>query len=612
MPRRTQVFQQLPWTGGLNTAVDPGVIPSTDLQQADNILFTTAGIRRKREGISYFDTNSAIPTVTHRSSSGTTRTLVFNATLSNATVDKLIAGEGIIVTTTTTSGNEFDHYKTTGTTVTSLTTTNVTDDTITYTFSGASSLNETSTATSTLTVSRQYDIVKIVDYWRYTGSAMAQQIVVCTSQPLLFRYDDSGNRKAIAKDGTATSRVGTATKVNAVMFNDALIMGQSRAGNTPIKYDPDSDADWVNLGGSPPDFELCAIHLNRVWTNDKTNRDRLHYSATANAEKWQGADDSGALDIRPGDGDPVGITGIFAFKGRLFVAKETKMYMVAGTTPEDFQVVDVSAGLGMISAGSIAPVDQDDVLYISKKGVHSIATTSNYGDFANTFVSSKIQPSFNSWVENRKEFCQSVYIPELNSVAFTVSEESTTRNDNIWFYNVQNKEWYRWPGINAQSLALIRVASVPTFIIGNNEGRLLKAQNGVFKDFTNSPIIFRIKSGTMYPDNNPMSLKAFKRITIFFRPVTSFSITVKVRIDKYTEQQLTFTENLTGDTLNDTFNLGFSILGSSGYFAPYSLPIDGIGHGCTIEVEQTGIDQQGDIYGFALEWEPVDIAQETL
>lgn len=612
MPRRTQVFQQLPWTGGLNTAVDPGVIPSTDLQQADNILFTTAGIRRKREGISYFDTNSAIPTVTHRSSSGTTRTLVFNATLSNATVDKLIAGEGIIVTTTTISGNEFDYYKTTGTTVASLTTTNVTDDTITYTFSGASSLTESSTATSTLTVSRQYDIVKIVDYWRFTGSALAQQIVVSTEQPLLFRYNVSGNRKAIARDSGATARVGTAVKASAVVFNDAVILGQSRTGNTPIKYDPDSDADWVDLGGSPPDFELCAIHLNRVWTNDKTNRDRLHYSATANAEKWQGADDSGALDIRPGDGDPVGITGIFAFKGRLFVAKETKMYMVAGTTPEDFQVVDVSAGLGLIAHDSIAAVDQDDVLYISKKGVHSIATTNNYGDFSNTFVSSKIQPSFNDWVENRRAYNKAVYVPQLNSVVFAISEENTEINDNLWLYNVQNKEWYRWPNVAAQSLCLARIDAKPTLLIGDSAGRLLRAQNGTFTDYTSQAIVYRLKTGSVYPDNNAMTLKAFKRFTLFFRPTTSYNITIKIKIDKFNEQSFNLSGLLPGDTLGATFTLGSSILGTTAFFAPYTMPIDGIGHGCTIEVEQTGLNEQGDIYGFAIEWEPVDIAQEII
>lgn len=610
MPRRTQIFQQLPWTGGLNTSVDSGMIPPTDLQQADNIIFTTAGVRRKREGVSYFD--QAIPTVTHRSSSGTTRTLVFNAAVTNATRDLLIAGEGIIVSSTTTSGNEFTHYQTTGTTIASVTTTNITNDTITYTFSGASSLTESSTATSTLTVKYQYDIVEIVDYWRFTGSTLAQQIVVCTEQPLLFQYSASGNRKAIAKDGAATARTGTAAKATAVVFNDAVIMGQTRTGNKPIKYDPDSDTDWVDLPGTPPDFEFCAIHLNRVWTNDKTNRDRLHYSATANAEKWQGADDSGALDIRPGDGDPVGITGIFAFKGRLFVAKESKMYMVAGTTPEDFQVVDVSAGLGLVSHESIAAVDQDDVLYISKKGVHSVATTSNYGDFSNTFISAKIQPSFNNWIESRKEYIKSVYVPQINSVAYAVSEEDTNVNDNLWLYNVQNKEWYRWPGIKAQALAMVRISSEATLIIADEHGRLLKAQNGTFKDYTSSAIVYRIQSGSIYPDGNVMTLKAFKRFTLFFRPVTSYNITIKIKIDKFAEQSFNLSGVLSGDTLGTDFTLGSSLLGTSAYFAPYSMPLDGIGHGCTIEVEQTGINEQGDVYGFAIEWEPVDIAQETI
>lgn len=611
MPRRTQIMQKIPWVGGVNSSTDPGIIPDTDLVTADNIVFTSTGARVKRQNFDYWDALSDIPAVTHRSSSGTTRTLVFASTLSDSDVDKLVSGEGIVVTSTATSGNEYTYYRLTSGTVASITTTTITNDTITYT--AVDPLTELSTSTTTLTVRRLHPIVKIYDYWRYTGSALSQLVIGITSQPKIFKYDSSGRRKEIAKDATATARAGTAEKVDCVTFNETLIIGQSRLLNTPIMYKPETDADWLDLTGTPPDFSVMAVHLNRVWTNDKANRDRIHYCATGNAAKWQGNDDSGALDIRPGDGDPVGVVGFRVFKGRLFVAKKNKIYQVIGDTPENFQVVDVSQGIGMESHAASAAVDQDDVLYLSSKGAHSLATTSNYGDFQATYLSAKIQPTFNSFQRARLPFSQAVYVSPINSVAFSVSESDSNLMDTIWLYNVQVKEWYRWPSVSAQALGLILLSSTPTLFIGTYDGRVLQAQAGSYTDFDTTGIRYRIKSGTIYPDGSPHTIKAFKRLTLFYRPVGSYSFTARVKVDNYSEQVLVFSQTDNGaDLLDTTFILGSSLLGAGSQFSPNSLPIDGYGRGMTLEIEQTGTGEQIAIYGYAIEFEGADTSQETV
>src|SRR5690606_16724364 len=114
-------------------------------------------------------------------------------------------------------------------------------------------------------------------------------------------------------------------------------------------------------------------------------------------------------------------------------------------------------------------IDQDDVLYVSTKGAHSVATTSNYGDFATTYLSLKIQPTFNRFVRSRLPFTQAAYVPPINSVAFSVSEADSNLADTIWLYNVQNKEWYRWPDVSAQSLGVINLSSTPTLFVGTDD-----------------------------------------------------------------------------------------------------------------------------------------------
>lgn len=119
MPTRTQFFKKIPWSGGLNSAVDPGVLPDGDLVTADNVVFGTSGSRLRREGFSYFDLESAIPTVSYRWSTGTTRTLVFltELTTTSPVNNRLVAGERVNVTTSATSGNEYTYYLTSTATI---------------------------------------------------------------------------------------------------------------------------------------------------------------------------------------------------------------------------------------------------------------------------------------------------------------------------------------------------------------------------------------------------------------------------------------------------------------------------------------------------------------
>lgn len=608
MPRRTQLFSQIPWTGGVNTSLDAGIIPSNDLTVADNVLFSSSGSRLKREGWSYYDTASDIPAVISRSSSGTTRTLVFAASLLTTDIDKLIVGEGIKVSS---SASAEDAYETNGALVTAISTTNVADDTITYT--ALTTLTESATATTTMSVTRQYAIVRLVNYWRDDASNEAKQILVAvTEQPLTFRYDADGQRKHIPLDAGATARTGSAERVNAVIFNNRLISGYTRLGNTPTMYRPE-DGDFLEDLPNAPDFSVAATHLNRIWTNDKTNKDRLHYSGSGNHEAWNGVDDSGALDIRPGDGDPEGITAIFPYKGQIFVAKRTKMYRVVGDTPENFQVLDVSNGLGVAGQGSIAAVDNDDVFYTSTKGVHTVATTANYGDFLSSFLSAKIQPTFNQFNAGLLRECQAVYNPSINSVAFSFGSSVAEYPNEIQLYNTVTKEWYRWP-VEAGATALVNydIGDKPYIFIGTAAGKIIRTQNGTYADFTNEAISYRIKTGSIYVDNNPMSIKMFKRFNLYFRPTGAYSFTVTLKVDGFEEQVIGFSQTGEGDELNETFILGSSLLGFTDTFAPQALPMDGIGRGVTIEIEHTGVEEQVEIHGFTIEYEVADISQETI
>lgn len=702
-----QYHQKFPWNGGINSSVDPGALPDTDLLIGDNIIFATSGARIKRQGWSYFDALSAIPTVTKRSSSGTTRTIVFASSVSIASPlnQKLVVGERIDVATTLGSGAEFTSYAGTFT-IASITTTTLTNDTITYT--GVGSLTEGSTSTSTLTVIRNHATIGLHDYWRFvpSTSAKTQLLMAITDTigetvpkvPKLYKYDSSGRRSEVITYANSANFPAEITKVSIATMNERFIAAFDGVGNRPIKYHPETTAEYQLLGSASvdsantpvntgtevitftynhpfsadqrvhyyttgtaiggltndtiyyvivvsatsislaatsggsainltsqgtgiqsfnqedmPKFSIMQTHIGRLWTNDKTNPDRIHYSATNNPEQWFGIADSGALDLIIGDGDSEGITAIYpSFKNSIFVAKGNKLYEIYGNAPENFSFRPLTMGLGALSHNAVAAVDVDDVAFVSRKGIHSLVATDQHGDFNGAFLSVKIQPTFNLFPPTRLQYASAVYVPTLNSLAFAVTDETDTVNSVLYLYNVIAKEWYRWPLADAQIVALYEKSKVKKLFFGTSDGRVVETQNGSYTDFATTATKYKIKSGAIYPGNDPLSIKAFKKVTLYYKPKTNYQFTLTVKVDNYPNQILSFAADVEGDKLDVDFILGSSVLGRELILAPFTQSIDGYGRGVSLQLEHTTSDEQVEIYGYGLEYELVGPSQETI
>lgn len=692
MPRQTRVHTRLPWNGGLNTAVDPGVIPDNDLVQADDVVFATSGARIKREGRDFFDTS--IPTLLARLSSGTTRTLIFRSEITSATDDILVLDEKITiagdsnyagnftiatVVTNTPSAKSFvdgdvtvgtdsisetahgfytgmqgnltstgtlpaglvtsvtyfiiatdaDNYKlaltevlalagtavditaATGGGTHTLTPVVISNNAITYTATG--SFAETITDVVSETIVKNYSYIGVHDFWYVDSGVKVQRLVAVSDEPKLYFFDANGNRKEIDKDAGATA-LSSPTKVNFLTANNILIIGFDATANTPKKYAPAISTDWFDLGGPPPNFEFMELHLGRVFANDKTDLDRLHYSPPGDVETWNGNGDSGAIDISFGDGDPVGLTAIGRpFKGHFYIAKKTKIIDLLGDAPENFRIEPVTEGLGMVTNRSVIPVDFDDLVYVSDRGIHSLIATDTQGDFSSNFLSRKIQPTFNSFNPARLDKIQGAYLPDLNSFAFTVSSETSTINDDIYLFNILEQEWYKWPNANAQSLTTrLFNDRERRFVWGTDAGRIVQGQNGTQTDFGSTGPSYIIKTGSIYPGENPQSLKLFKKLTLYFKAKGDFTFTVKYKIDNFAENTLTFAQATGEDLLGSTFILGQSLLGIPAVFAPQTRDIEGIGRGIVLTIESSGTARPIEIYGYSLEYEDVDINQEVI
>lgn len=406
------------------------------------------------------------------------------------------------------------------------------------------------------------------------------------------------------------------TSCDFLTINERCMITLSGQENFPKIFEPVVSATEIRgIFGAPPNASILRMHQGRPWMNSKDEPDRLYYASPFKPDEWSGYGDSGMLDVFVGDGDQEGIVSIDPpFKGSLFVKKRTKTYRVVGSSPDTYAIDLVTNGLGGVGHRAVSPVDLDDALYVSYKGIHSLAATSSYGDFQAAFLSNKIQSSFKDFVAGRLKFTQTQYVSSLNSVFFAISsgDSSQTQNDAMYIYNTKFKEWYRWPNINAACLAVRSNNSSEQLLFGDYEGRINYCQNSTFTDYGTDSILYKIKTGAIYVDGNPNSVKAFKRIGFLFKPKGQYTFTVKVRIDNGQTQSLAFSQSVSGARLGVDFILGTSVLAFDSGLAPYMLPIDGYGRGITVTVEQSGLDEQVEIYGMIIEWEGADVSQETV
>lgn len=461
-------------------------------------------------------------------------------------------------------------------------------------------------------------LLGIHSFFRDVSGIKTATLMSVSSDKNVYSYTSSGTRTTLALDAGATAWADDVTKVSFTTINNLAIIAVDGATNVIRKWAGGS-ADLFDLGGSPPRASIVTQHLGRVWTNDKDNRERLHYCTTSDPEEWNGSGDSGAIDIGIGDGDPEGITAMFAFKGQLFVGKRTKLYRISGFTPESFQVEKISDGIGIISHNSIAFVDQDDVYFASERGFHSITASSNFGDFNATYLSADIQKTFNDDFQiTRRDQIQGVYLATLNSVLFAVTDStiSSGENNTIWLYNFPLKSWYRWPNVSCESIAVVDDTDQKRFYVGSNTERLAKGLNGISNDVntagTEVAIDMTIKTGLIFPEQDPYTIKGFKKFALVYAPTASHSITATIKIDNYPDQALTFDTTTGLALLGTTFILGTSKLGTVVVVAPFAKSLDGFGRGFQLLLEQSGTDQTVEIQGFSVEYEPASTQQEVV
>jgi len=173
-----------------------------------------------------------------------------------------------------------------------------------------------------------------------------------------------------------TSGLATTTNLQAVQVEKKVWFTN---GSDPIFTWDESNTKQILNGtkGLPnvPRFKYIAYHQGRIFgLNTSGNTSSLDFSAPASTDSVAISPDhqlawpvTNRLFVDNGDGDDG--TGLFVFKGQLYIFKERSIHILFGTNTSNYITRKINAQVGAVSQDTIAELD-GFVYFLGKDGIY--------------------------------------------------------------------------------------------------------------------------------------------------------------------------------------------------------------------------------------------------
>lgn len=451
----------------------------------------------------------------------------------------------------------------------------------------------------------------LFDYWRVVNGVKTQKIVAVVGGKV---YSDNNEQSGVFGDITGSVVINPSDRVTFDVFAGALVMAFE---NTQPHYWT-MDGNIQPLGGGAPVGSIYRTYLNSGWIAGVSGSpDVVYKSVDNNPLDWVNFS-ADSVEINTGDHDPEGITALFPpLFGDLYVAKRTSIYRIHPTDTDPFtglilfQVTPVISGIGCINHNTAISVN-NDVIFASDRGIHSLKVTQNYGDVDTTFLSKPIHRSYMDNVDfSKARNMWAAYSPSDNAYILCYTKRGKKFNQDAFVYDITGGRWSEWNDIDCAAIAnFIDSNSRSRLMFGNDDGSIGFMSDDTRMDF-DSGVPLSFKTGVIYPFSDINRVVTFKSLTMHFVPKGNYDFVVTYRIDNGIEQVLNFNQDyVSGDSLDDDFVLDESLLDGDGSFTKIKKEIYGTGSGFSMTVTQTpGIeDQDVEIIGYSIE---VEDAEDT-
>ena len=300
----------------------------------------------------------------------------------------------------------------------------------------------------------------LYDFWlQGTAGSETQNYITYAGTQLLNSTNLSGTWAAIKTGLEADKEPCFET------FTARVIWASTSTVDVPQRWDGAAAATSI-LGATAPNFAFHVKHKNLLWASGvASNPSRLYYSDTLDPTVWSGGV-AGSIDIDPDDGDR--ITAISSHKNELIVHKgpnRLSVHRITGSSPsgsDAFARVPFVTGVGAINHNGVFRIN-DDLVFPSPRGLHSMAATAAFGDYVEAFLARPIlsfyQDGLNHnvlntcWGANYQSRGQAIW-------SFALASGSTKNVYFVYDYRFQPGRWSSWgvnsPYVNGNCLAVMQ------------------------------------------------------------------------------------------------------------------------------------------------------------
>jgi len=487
---------------------------------------------------------------------------------------------------------------------------------------GDSRVNATTIASSP-TITGEFD------FWRAgTNGTFTQKFVVMTSNSKIYKDDMDGTFDDITGSAVITS---SAIPVFCQARDTLLIF--TNLNDTPLKWTQTGNVD--TLGGTPPAGRGGIFHLNRVWIwsgNDFPSR--ITFGSSTDIEDYTGAD-TGFIDIDPDDGDR--IIGCAVYKKHLIIFKgpnHGSIHIISGTAPtggDAFARTPLTRGIALQSHQSILAVN-DDIWFWSNRGIHSLAATQQFGNFAGAFLTRFLHSFFRNQI-NRAGFSrvQGVNHAEKGCALWVYPGNGSATNNRTFGLSYLNAEKglkaFTWTRGGASATIRINPSSMlhevayggvaDGFVTLQDQAAREVAPNTAYSMRIVTPhLLFAEQDAAGRP--RPYGMGTVTRLALRSLSTGNWNVNISMQRDTVESTGHTFNQGAllttTGGFILGTSRLSIDTFGGGATAGPQLMFSDAYGEARSVQfsITQGGWLEDAHLFELGLDWKPVGFKQEEL
>jgi hypothetical protein len=204
---------------------------------------------------------------------------------------------------------------------------------------------------------------------------------------------------------------------------------------------------------SSPQASVVATHGSRLWVVSREYPSRIWYSAPLDPYNWNTSDVGGAgwIEVDPGDGNEISAL-VPGFLGDLVVFKDGpnggSTYVIQGYTSSTFTLKPLTRSVGAVSRTACSQIGDTDIIFASRRGIHTLSRTEKYGDLESGFVDNEVSGRWRSLSNNQKRNAVCVDDYPNDMWWLFVDMDGDGVNDHGWLFNYRRNTSRGFPSVS--------------------------------------------------------------------------------------------------------------------------------------------------------------------